>query len=193
MKRSKNAKLTLMIAGSALALSSCGEEPRHEAESYTSLDACKNADTFPDAQCDTDFQKAMATHEKSAPRYESQNLCEKEFSLSNCERRTNHNGAVFWSPFMTGFLVSHILDSRRNYYYSSPYYRTNRGRYTTWDGVPLGTTKSADGRTRRTVSTQTVKAKPKAAKVMTRTSVVSRGGFGSRTSSRSSGRRSWGG
>jgi uncharacterized protein YgiB involved in biofilm formation len=193
MKRSKNAKLTLMVAGSALALASCGEEPRHEAESYPSLDACKNADVISDSQCDTDFQKAMETHEKSAPRYESQSLCEQEFSMNNCERRTNQNGASFWSPFMTGFLVSHILDSRRNYYYSSPYYRTRSGGFSTWDGAPLGTTRSADGQTRRTISTKTVTAKPKAAKVMTRTSVISRGGFGSRTSSRSSSGRSWGG
>ena len=193
MKRSKNVKLTLMVAGSALALSSCGEEPRHEAESYASVEACKAADTFPDSQCDEDFAKAAATHETSAPRYNQRQLCEQEFGIGNCESRSSRNGSGFWSPFLAGYMVANILDNRRSYYYSTPYYRTARGRHLTWDGAPIATTRGADGRIRRTISTNTVKARPKVAKVMTRTSVVSRGGFGSRTSARSSRSRSRGG
>ena len=193
MKRSKNVKLTLMVAGSALALSSCGEEPRHEAESYASVAACKAADKFPDSQCEEDFSKALATHEKSAPRYNQRALCEQEFGIGNCESRRSGSSLGFWSPFMIGYMTANILDSRRSYYHSTPYYRTARGRHLTWDGSPISTTRGADGKIHRTISTKVVKATPKAARVMTRTSVVSRGGFGSRTSARSSRSRSRGG
>lgn len=194
MKRSKNAKLTLMVAGSALALSACGQNSRqHEAETYRSLDACKEAGLFSDAQCEASYNEALKVHEESAPRYNSERLCENDFVIGNCVQRTSNSGGVFWSPFMAGFLVSQILDrDNRSQYYSTSYYRGPRGRYYTWDGIEMRSSRGTDGRARWTVSNDTVKAKPKPAKVMTRTSVISRGGFGSRTSSRSSG-RSWGG
>lgn len=193
MKRSKNAKLTLMVAGSALALSACEEKPQHQVETYETLDACLDADLFSDSQCRTDHEKALAVHAQSAPRFESQSLCGQEFTRVNCESHTSASGSTFWSPLMAGFLVSRILDRDRHYYYSSPYYRNGRGHYYTWDGYRMGEARGQDGRYRKTIGQKTVEAKPKKARVMTRTSVISRGGFGRRSSSRSSGGRSRGG
>lgn len=185
MKRSKKVKLTLMATSSVLVLSACEEEKRHDAESYSSVEACKAADVFSDEKCEIEFQKALATHRESAPRYASQSLCEQEFSSGNCQQNGRTGGSSFWTPFMAGYLVSNIIDSNRRYYYSTPYYRTSRNVYYTWDGAPLSN-RYENGKLRHSVSDKTVKAKPKPAKVMTRTSVVSRGGFGARSSSRAS-------
>lgn len=193
MKRSKQARLTLMAASSALALSACSSKPQEtQTHTYADVEACKSAGVFSDERCTQEFTKAVSAHETSAPRYESESLCEKEFSLNNCYKRTE-SGYSFWSPFMTGFLVSQIINNTQSNYYASPYYHSARGRYLTWDGSIINTRRGEDGQLRSTVNTESIKAKPKPAKIMTRTSVISRGGFGSRTKSRSTSRSSWGG
>lgn len=196
MKRSRNAKLTIMAAGSALALTACSSsEPRYQAETYRDLDSCLSANIFSDEQCQSTYENALTLHNQSAPRYRDLSLCEQEFGPTKCEQRSNMNGAVFWSPFMTGFLVSQVLDHPRrgNYYYSSPFYNPRRGGYYMWDGEPLVYSRGNDGRMRTSVSRSTIDAPPKPARVMTRTSVVSRGGFGTRPKARASSRSSRGG
>jgi uncharacterized protein YgiB involved in biofilm formation len=192
MKRSKKLTLTLMAAGSSIALGACGEK-RQESEKYASLEECKAANVFSDEQCQTSYNSALTMHEKSSPRYNSRALCEQEFNINRCEQRTNSNGSSFWSPFLAGYLVSNIVDGSRSHYYSSPYYNTRYGRSYTWNGDLIDTRRTSDGRIRHSVDKKAVTAKPKPARVMTRTSVISRGGFGSRSSSRSSSGRSRGG
>lgn len=182
MKRSKKVKLTLM-AGTALALSGCGDD-RQFVENYKTLDACKTADVFTDAQCETAYKEAHAVHVKSSPRYYTSYLCQREFKAT-CEERKDNVGGSFWSPFMAGFLVSEVIKDQRSRYYHTPYYQsygTNRGWYT-WSGDMIEMARDSNGRYRPSISRKAITAKPKAAKVMSRTSAVSRGGFGSRSRS----------
>lgn len=181
MKRSKQVKLTLM-ATTALALSACGEKQEF-VENYDTLEACKVAGKFSDATCEKAYAEAKAVHEKSAPRYNNGSLCQQEF-MASCERR-QVGSSSFWSPFMTGYLVSEIVRDRRSSYYYTPYYQRygyNRGWYT-WSGDMIEMRRDANGSYRPSISRKAITAKPKPARVMTRTSVVSRGGFGSRSRS----------
>jgi len=178
MKRSQALKLTLM-AGSAMALGACSDK-RQEAQTYNSLDACETAGLYSATECQTAYNKAVATHQKSAPRYNSEQLCQQDFK-ARCEERSD-GGRSFWSPFMTGFLVSQLLDQGRGGYYYGPYYNRfgSRPGFYTVDGSRINIQRSKSGKYRSSIRTRSVKARPKRARVMTRTSVVSRGGFGRR-------------
>lgn len=195
MKRSKTIKLTLM-ASTALALSACGEEERETAEAFRTLDDCVASNLFTEEQCQTSLDEAKSVHEQSAPRYNSESLCVQEFGPSNCYRHgggsAHGSSGSFWLPFMTGYMVSNLVDSAFGRHYSTPYYYHSSGSLRTWDGRSIQTRRDANGRIKPTISRKTVYAKPKPAKVMTRTSVISRGGFGSRSKS-SRGRYSRGG
>ncbi len=187
-KSSRSLHLTLM-ASSCLALGACVDETadRTPVAPYQSLEACQQADLYTDEECEAEFKKAKELHEKSAPRYESASLCSSEFGAS-CEYRQRADGTGFWSPFFTGYMVARILDGgdSRRHYYSTPYYTDIRGNQRTWDGNDVRMSRSSEGNLRPTISKETVAAKPQPAKVMTRTSVISKGGFGSRSTSRSS-------
>lgn len=153
-------------------------EQREIVETYANLDDCKNAVRFSDQQCEKSYQEALKIHEKSAPRYNNSSLCRQEFS-AKCEKRQD-GYSTFWSPFMAGFLVSEILKDNRSTYYHSPYYRRygeSRGLYT-WTGDSIYY-KRSNARITHVLSRKAMDATPKTARVMTRTSVVSRGGFGS--------------
>ncbi len=198
MKRAKKLTLTVMAASSATVLAACGDDEQEKVESYSSLEACKAADAFTDEQCEIEFAKAQKTHEESAPRYTNQALCESEFGIDKCQPRTNSNGGSFWSPFFTGYIISSLINNNSGGYYSSPYYNTRYGRRATWNGDPINTYRDSNGRVQHRVSDSAVRAKPKPAKVMNRTAVVSRGGFGARPKARSNrsngrSRSSWGG
>lgn len=193
MKKSTKLTLTIMAATSGLSLSACSDNTQ-EAKQYSSLEECKSGSDFTDEQCEESYQAAQKLHEQNSPRYASRGLCEGEFVVGQCEQRVNNNGQSFWSPFLAGYLVSNIISDRGSYRYASPYYAGSGGRQYTWNGGVINTTRDANGRLIRTIDKKTIKnnVRQKPAKIMTKTSVVSRGGFGSRSRSRSGG-RSYGG
>ncbi|UTW59635.1 DUF1190 domain-containing protein [Kordiimonas sp. SCSIO 12603] len=200
MKRAKKLSLTLMAVGSATTLAACGDgDKREEVESYKDLESCLSAGVFSDQQCEDAYDKAKETHDSSAPRYDKVGLCEEQFGVGQCEQRTNHNGGSFWSPFFTGYIISSLLNqpSYGGGYYSTPYYQTRYGRRATWNGDYIKTYRDSNGRIQHRVNKESFQ-KPKPAKVLNRTAVISRGGFGTRpkaraSKSRSRGGRSWGG
>lgn len=200
-KRSSSLKLTTMLAGAtALTLSGCDDpgaqaswDPNRgeqvEAFSYKTLQECKDANEVSDQQCDTSFAAAQKDDEKNAPRYEARASCEDVYGVGNCVPRSQANGGGFFTPLLAGFVIGQMLDGggyrgtglyRRNDEYGGGYYSTYGGRL----GRDYGT-----GRT--TISKSSIdppdairQAPPK---IQTRTSVVSRGGFGGGRSYASSG------
>lgn len=201
-KRSSSLKLTTMLAGAtALTLSGCDDpgaqaswDPNRgeqvEAFSYKTLQECKDANEVSDQQCDTSFAAAQKDDEKNAPRYEARASCEDVYGVGNCVPRSQANGGgSFFTPLLAGFVIGQMLDGggyrgtglyRRNDEYGGGYYSTYGGRL----GRDYGT-----GRT--TISKSSIdppdairQAPPK---IQTRTSVVSRGGFGGGRSYASSG------
>jgi len=201
-KRSSSLKLTTMLAGAtALTLSGCDDpgaqaswDPNRgeqvEAFSYKTLQECKDANEVSDQQCDTSFAAAQKDDEKNAPRYEARASCEDVYGVGNCVPRSQANGGgSFFTPLLAGFVIGQMLDGggyrgtglyRRNDEYGGGYYSTYGGRL----GRDYGT-----GRT--TISKSSIDPpdaiRQAPSKIQTRTSVVSRGGFGGGRSYASSG------
>jgi uncharacterized protein YgiB involved in biofilm formation len=190
-KRSNSLRLTTMLAGAAsLTLAGCddpgagaqaGWDPNRgeqvEAFSYKSLEECKAANEVSDQQCDTSWATAQKDDQKNAPRYEARASCEDVYGAGNCVPRSEQGGGSFFTPLLAGFVIGRMLDGGGSYR-GTGLYRGNDGYHSTWGGR-LG----RDYGTGRTVITResidppdTIRNAPP--KVQTRTSVVSRGGFG---------------
>lgn len=169
----------LALAIAALVLASCSS--KEEVVVVTSVEDCQSKTEFTFEQCEAAYAKAVAEAERTGPKYSTQAACEAEFGINQCRQTSQNN---MFMPFMAGFIVSNLLDSNRNYGYNPVYdYRDARSSYNnrlmTSDGIVLG----SPGRSSYKVSKSTLKSKPSVTKT------VSRGGFGSKASAKSS----WGG
>ncbi len=185
MKRSKTLALGLMATG-AITLTACSDD-QIESKSYRDVDSCISDAVFTEEQCEGSYQNAKAFDELSGPRYDTRSTCEGEFGTSRCFERSS-NGASYWSPFLQGYLISSLVNKATGgpELHSRPYYSPRKGGYYTAYGTRVQF--SSRG---ASVSRDSMTTAPKPAKLQTRTSVLSRGGFGTRSGSRSS--SSWGG
>lgn len=180
----------LAVAIAAVTLSACSS--KQEVVVVGNVDECVSNTTLTLEQCEAAYKSAVSEAERTAPKYRSRSACESEFGYSQC-RSSGHSG--LFMPLMAGFLVGQMLDNRRGYggtynpvfHYQRPYSNYNN-RIMTADGTVIG----RPGRSSYSVGKSSLKPKPR----VTRT--VSRGGFGSVASAKSSwggGKRSggWGG
>lgn len=208
MKRSRQLVLTSLMAGAAsVSLAACDDQADQawssantrsvadrgeqvEAFTYRTLEGCKKADEISDEQCETSYKAALADQEKTAPRYDARATCEEVYGAGQCVPRSEAGHGSFWGPLITGFVVGQMLDGRWG---GTGLYRDRDGGYYTGYGGRL----DRDYRTgRTTIATRDIQTPEKYAppKVQTRTSVLSRGGFGGRMSARSyGGGGRWGG
>ncbi|MBU2881126.1 DUF1190 domain-containing protein [Psychrosphaera sp. B3R10] len=175
--------ITLAVA--AAMLSACGGGNSQEVTFVKSVDDCVSNTDFTLAQCEVAYEKALEEAEKTGPKYKSMASCESEFGPQQC--LTDRSGS-FFMPFMAGFIVNQLLfDRSRNYYGGSynPVYRYNRPYSRYHDTLMLsdGTSIGKYGKNKFKVSKSATSPKPKITKT------VSRGGFGSVASAKSS----WGG
>jgi uncharacterized protein YgiB involved in biofilm formation len=198
MKRSRSLVMTTAMATVGISLSACDDPAASawsnasiaqdrdrgaqvEAFPYASLQACKDANEVPDAACETS-QKAALADEANAPRFDERRTCEEIHGVGECVPRTQ-NGQSFWGPLVAGFVVGRMLDGG---FRGTGYYRDREGGYATGYGGRLSTD-YATGRT--SVSTRGIEPpdaiRQAPPKVQTRTSVLSRGGFGGRMSASS--------
>ncbi|CAA0081103.1 Uncharacterised protein [BD1-7 clade bacterium] len=190
MKRSKSINLqrmrktaTPLATGvAATTLVACGGG--QEAEVFANVEQCTDAHPELRSQCETAYEKALQQAADSGPKYSSMYDCSADFGNDNC-RSYQHGSSNWFVPAMGGFLFAQAIDNRRHYHSSpvytsysrySPYY----GRWSTVDGRDYGRARYGS---KVRVGNDTFKPKPK----VTRT--ISRGGFGSSVSAKSS----WGG
>lgn len=172
----------------AVSLSACGDEPMTEVTAFRSVDQCLESGLFDQEACQTMMQDALATHEEQAPRYAEEELCEQEFGLNACEVQ-REDGQSFWMPFFTGWVVGNVAGEvidevgdafkkkrKYKYGYAQPFYRTTSRDvpFRTLSGGTLNVSRDGTVRTQARALVSTPKAAPK---VMTRTTVASRGGF----------------
>ena len=175
----------LALGVSAALLASCGSS-KEEVVFVTSVDDCEDNTELSAAQCNTAYQQALAEAQRTGPKYRSMNLCESEFGDVQCMNAPDSN---FFMPLMAGFLINQMLfDRDRHYYggYYNPVYRYYRPYSRYHDALMLadGTSIGKFGSKKKfKVSKSATKKKP------TVTKTVSRGGFGSVASAKSS----WGG
>ena len=189
-KSSPVLKLALM-GTTAIVLAGCDTEPRQDGKLYQTPNQCEMDGTFTDSQCYESYQAAVAQHEETAPKYNSETLCTDQHGRNTCYPVQRNSGS-FWSPFLTGYFVSSAIqrvtgNSRSDWdYYVRPIYRNrhdNKALYTA-TGEPIRQSASGSWGVRADAMQTTPKA---ATKVQTRSTVVARGGFGSRFSGRSFG------
>ena len=190
MKRSRRVALTTLTAAGVAAVQACnsadwGEEPSVDAQPFASVAECEQSGQVPASTCQQAYGEALANHEQSAPRFESQALCEEEFGTGRCQPRIAGSNS-FWMPILAGFMIGRMMDRNDRYYYRyGPLYRSYRsggwysgGAY----GGPLYHTGSG-WRAGRSAFERPTSSPP----IRSRSATSKRGGFGSRS------RGGWGG
>lgn len=208
IKRSRRLVLTTVIASAGVSLAACdgpgasadwARPPAAQVEqgapvnayTYASLDACKAAKELPVAECEKGAQAAAADQEKTAPRFAERSTCEDIYGAGQCVPKSQAGQGSFFTPLLTGFVIGQMMNGG---FRGGALYRDQRdgGLYTGYGGRV-----SKDYSTGRTQIGANGIDPPAAVrqappKVQTRTSVLSRGGFGGRMSAESYGGRSYG-
>lgn len=182
MKRSAHLRLSLMAIAVPVATAGCDSAPT--ATVMRSLADCADSREVTRAECELAYRNALSEHARVAPRFDRQADCDAQFGA--CTQATGDYGATFWVPPMAGFLVGYAATRRDDdaaggsggYLYryrgSTPLYRDRRGDYYNPRGDRVA---RAPG---------PVRAKADAIHTPARAITVSRSGFGSSASARSS-------
>jgi uncharacterized protein YgiB involved in biofilm formation len=168
--------LTMAIAATTLVACDSGRE----AKIYSNADHCIRENPNLSEECQTAYKQAKAEAMRSGPKYQSESSCESEFGRDNCIPYRSHDGHNWFMPAVAGFLLAKALD--RNRYDTSPLftsysrYSPGYGQWATVDGDLYGRRRFGS----INVSDNAFKPKPAVTKT------ISRGGFGSRVSAKSS-------
>ena len=183
LKRSRSLQLTSLMATVGFSMSACGPSPSavpvappEPTPAYTSIDECKAANDVADTECDTAYAAAQSEAERSAPRYATRAECEGQWGPEQC-RSLNSGGGSFFGPLATGFIIGQLLNGG-GYRGGGPLYRDRNGQYSNGYG---GGFLSRDYRTGRNIANardHMPAARQAPTRVQSRTTVVSRGGFG---------------
>lgn len=187
-KRSGSITLTsLMAAGAAVSITACdtgvpssaaqwGDAPaatseKIDAQTFTSLTDCAASGAYTAEQCDTAYKQAQLASAENAPKFGDQASCEERYGVDQCVPRSGQGGNWF-SPFVTGFIISNALNNMGGGYRGAPMYRDRDDQYYSGSG----------GRIQRDYLTGKARVPADAyeapARVQSRSAVVSRRGFG---------------
>jgi len=176
MKRSRNIRLTLMAVALPAALAAC-ESGEPTGVVLNSIADCR-AQQVEVAQCEAAYNKAVADHQRVAPRFDNAVQCQQDFG--QCEA-VQEEGRTSYIPPMGGFLLGYALgggfnsnSGMRGVAGGVPLYRDYRGGYINPNGD--------------NVSRQpgTVTGKRGSIATPARAITVSRSGFGSSSAARGS-------
>lgn len=180
LMRSRALHVSGLMATAGFSLSACGvpeapSPPPQPQLAYTSLAECRSANDISDAECDSAYASAAAEAKQSAPRYATQAECEGQWGPSNCEP-TNRGGGSFFTPLLTGFVIGQLLNGGG--YRGAPLYRDRFNQYSNGYGGGYLTRDYRTGRNIANGREHTDVARQAPSRVQSRTTVVSRGGFG---------------
>lgn len=190
--RKRSHRVALCIVGAAaFSLAGCREEDV-DAQAFPDLASCEAAvkagtTTFSAADCEAAFAEALQINAQSAPRYDSLKVCEEQHGVGACgseEQATGGGGmGSIFMPLLAGYLMGNMLN--RGTPMAQPLYRSSNGQYTN----ATGTSTYAGNSGRAQVGASQFDRPPTTAgkAPMSKTSVVSRGGFGSSATSSSFG------
>jgi uncharacterized protein YgiB involved in biofilm formation len=203
LKRSRRLVMTTVIAGAGISLAAC-DQPGASADwnspptvqieqgapvnayTYASLAGCKAAKEVPDEACEQAAKTAIADQDKSAPRYAERSTCEGVYGAGQCVPNSQSGQGSFFTPLLTGFVIGQLMNGG---YRGAALFRDQRdgGLYTGYGGRVYSD--FATGRARIGANgldpPDAIRQAPP--KIQTRTSVLSRGGFGGRMSAQSYG------
>lgn len=180
--RKRARRVALLLAGAAtLSLAACKDDSV-DAASFPDLQSCqehaaKNSLWFSPEDCEKQFAQAQQNYAETAPRYESQALCEQEHGEGNCgadpAAQAGGGGSSFM-PLLMGFMLGNIL--ARGGVFGQPMVRTADGRFST----PAGNQSFASNRGAGKVAPATFNPAPRTIgrPPMSAAQVAQRGGFG---------------
>jgi uncharacterized protein YgiB involved in biofilm formation len=177
LKRSRVLHVSSLMATASFSLAACGSPQRAPAPepeptlAYQSLDECKAANDIPDNECDAALTKAQQEAAKTAPRYATREECEGQWGPSQCQ--PHNNGGSFFTPLLTGFIVGQMLNGG-----GYPLYRDREGRLSNGYGGGYAYRDYRTGKTLTNAREHGDVARQAPTRVQSRTTVVSRGGFG---------------
>lgn len=188
--RSSGLVLTGLMAGTAMSISACDGSPAAtqwgdppaatrevEAKTFASLDECKSSGDMTAAQCETAYAEAQKASAENAPKFSDQQSCEERYGVDQCVPRNSQGGGSFFTPLLTGFIVGQALSNMGGGYRGAPMYRDREGTYYGGSGYPLSRD-YVTGRTRVRGDSFDAPAAQAPTRVQSRSSVISRGGFG---------------
>ena len=181
LKRSRVLHVSSLMATASFSLAACGSPQRVPAPepepplAYQSLDECPAAHDIPDNECDAALAKAQQEAAKTAPRYATREECEGQWGPSQCQ--PNNNGGSFFTPLLTGFIVGQMLNGG-GYRGGGPLYRDREGRLSNGYGGGYAYRDYRTGKTLTNAREHGDVARQAPTRVQSRTTVVSRGGFG---------------
>lgn len=171
------APITIVALGATIVLAGCRDNETLAQTQYDSLQDCINADSSNPKQvemCATAYQQAV----NAAPKFDSESDCQSS-GTDNCRQIQGSNNNSYWVPALAGFIVGRMMDNGR-YYSSQPIYYPSSKRNSDMGQWTQGRYKES---TSQNYNNKYKNEKP----AVSRT--ISRGGFGSKASAKSS----WGG
>lgn len=201
-KRSTTVALTAM---GALSLTACDDAPQQpivdeveqsrlqfgegvDALAYNSVAECTAAGQIPASACEEASAASVRQNAAGAPRFDAMDVCEDQHGAGACTQQVANNGQSYFSPLLTGFVVGQLLGGGNRY---SGLYRGRDGRQYTGGGTGGGYLYRNPSTGGMQVGRQALAPPAATPRIQTRSSVVSRGGFGGRATASSRG--GWGG
>jgi uncharacterized protein YgiB involved in biofilm formation len=184
LMRSRTLHVTSLMATASFTLAACGAPqvaaPQPDpALAYTSLEDCRAANDVSPAECDAAYKAADEQAKATAPRYATQAECEGQWGPDQCRALNDNNsggGGSFFGPLATGFIIGQMMNGG-GYRGGGALYRDRDGTFSNGHG---GGYISRDYRTGRAIANRNDVdvARNAPARAQSRTTVVSRGGFG---------------
>lgn len=181
LKRSRVLHVSSLMATASFSLAACGSPQRAApepelAQVYTSLDECRAANDITDAECDAAQAQAQKTAAETAPRYATQSECEGQWGPSQCQPN-NSGGGSFFTPLLAGFVVGQMLNGG-GYRGGGAMYRDRNNQFSNGYGGGYAYRDYRTGKTLTNGREHGDVARQAPSRVQSRTTVVSRGGFG---------------
>lgn len=194
-KRSRSVALTLMAAVPMM-LTACSPDPipphhssqvtpKPKEKAYPTVDACVQAGNNP-AECQTSFDQAMTEREANAPKFANKAECEQQFEYCG----SSQSSSGIFMPLLGGYMLGSMMSNNRASYGSGLYKDRSGNINRLLKGKNAGSMVSVARRTSTRSITTAQASSDRRSYVNTkpqRAITVSRGGFGSRSSTRSFG------
>lgn len=197
-RRKRSAAVGLTAVGAAAMLSGCDPSPEElsrrqfgeptQIAAFQTLAECTASGEYSQAQCETAQRTARNDDNRTAPRFADRDTCENQFGAGACQPRSD-GGQSFFSPLLTGFLIGQLINGG-GYRYGGLYRDRRDNRYYTGSGAWLFNGGYGGRGYRYQIGSRAISNPVTTSRIQTRSSVVSRGGFGGRASARGGG---WGG
>jgi len=189
-KRSTKVALTILGAA-AFGLAGCREE-QTDARAFPDHASCVAAAAegpgwFTASDCDKTFADAQALHLETAPRYESQALCEAEHGPEACApdpaaaQAQQGGGGFSFMPLLAGYMIGSMLGGGRGVA-AQPLVKTPGGGFATPDGSTRMGNNTGSGKMATSAFAKAPATIGKAP--MSSADVARRGGFGASAAGR---------